>query len=370
MKVGRSLATFLQGLTFTLALVLMASSSAVAQNPSNPNELNVAVAIGAPFVIQQNGALTGFSIDLWNAIAARMNVKTNYEIMADPATLFEAMRSKRVEVVAAPVIITAARDEEFDFSVPIMQAGLQIMVRETGETAAPIPLADLLNLLFSKTTVIWLGIALLLVLIPAHLVWLFERRREGGIIQNRSYIPGIFEAIYWAVSCLATQAENMPQQWLARAFSVFWMFAGVVFVAFYTAQLTTTLTVRQIQGSIGGPADLPGKQVATLANTVAADYLREQNAQVREFAQIGPVFQALKSKRVDAVVFTSPVLLYYAAHEGKGLVKLVEPEFNVSPIAFCFQLDSPLRRKVNRALLTLRENGMYQQIYDKWFGGS
>ncbi|HTR65751.1 MAG TPA: transporter substrate-binding domain-containing protein [Terriglobales bacterium] len=368
MILNRSLADFVEPFIVTLALLFTAPLSAQAQNPASPQELNVAVAIGAPFVMQRDGALTGFNIDLWNAIAARMNVKTNYVTMPDAASIFEAMRSKRVEVVAAPAIITAARDEEFDFSVPIMQAGLQIMVRDSGQTAAPNPLRDLLGLLFSKTTLLWLGIALLLVLIPAHLVWMFERGREDGIIKSRSYIPGIFEAIYWAISCLTAQAETMPHQWLARTFSIFWMFAGVVFVAFYTAQLTTTLTVQQIQGSISGPADLPGKQVATIANTVAADYLRAQNAQVSEFPQASQMFQALQSKRVDAAVFTSPVLLYYAAHEGKGLVKLVGPEFNVSPIAFCFELDSPLRRKVNLALLTLRENGSYQQIYDKWFG--
>jgi len=278
------------------------------------------------------------------------------------------MRSRRVDVVAAPVVITAARDEEFDFSFPIMQAGMQIMVRDTGETAAPNPLEDLLNLLFSKTAAIWLGIALLLVLIPAHLVWLFERGREDGIIQNRSYIPGIFEDTYWAISCLATQAENMPHQWLARTFSILWMFVGIVFVAFYTAQLTTTLTVRQIKGSINGPDDLPGKRVATIANTRVADYLHAQNVKVQEFSQVGQMLQALQSKNVDAVVFDSPVLLYYAAHEGKGAVKLVGPEFNVLPISFGFQSNSPLLRKVNVALLTLRENGTYQQLYDKWFG--
>jgi polar amino acid transport system substrate-binding protein len=90
------------------------------------------------------------------------------------------MRSKRVEVIAAPVVITAAHDEEIDFSLPIMQAGLQIMVRDTGDTAASNPLKDLLRLLFSKTTLLWLGIALILVLIPAHLVWLFECRRKDG----------------------------------------------------------------------------------------------------------------------------------------------------------------------------------------------
>jgi len=49
-------------------------------------------------------------------------------------------------------------------------------------------------------------------------------------------------------------------------------------------------------------------------------------------------------------------------------VKLVGTEFNTAPFAILFQLKSPLRRKVDVALLTLRQNGTYQQLYDKWFG--
>jgi Bacterial extracellular solute-binding proteins, family 3/Ligand-gated ion channel len=117
------------------------------------------------------------------------------------------------------------------------------------------------------------------------------------------------------------------------AFSVFWMFAGVVFVAFYTAQLTTNLTVRQMQGSIAGPDDLAGKRVATVASTVAADYLRAHNVEVQEFHRASSMIQALQSKQVDAIVFQAPVLLYDVAHEGKGIVKVVGPEFDVAPIA-------------------------------------
>jgi polar amino acid transport system substrate-binding protein len=222
--------------------------------------------------------------------------------------------------------------------------------------------------MFSLTTVLWLGMALLLVLIPAHLVWLFERRQPDGMISERNYFPGIFEAMFWAVSTLTAQAENMPHQWVGRAFSIFWMFAGVVFVAFYTAQLTTTLTVEQIRGAIEGPSDLPGKQVATLAGSTAVDYLRAQNALVQEFPTSDQMYKALLDKKVDAVVSAAPLLLYYAAHEGKGLVKTVGPEFNTAPAAIMVQLDSPLRRKINLALIALRENGTYQQIYDKWFG--
>ena len=243
------------------------------------------------------------------------------------------------------------------------------MVRDTGQgTRTANPLWDLLRLLFSRTTIVWLGIALLLVLVPAHLVWWFERRSAEGMLSNRNYFPGIFQAFYWAISTLTGSPEGMPHQWVARTFSIFWIFAGVVFVAFYTAQLTTTLTVEQIRGAIEGPADLPGKQVATLEHSTGADYLRDQNMQLQEFSSTEEMFKALQDKKVNAVVFSAPVLLYYAAHAGKGRVKVVGPEFNSAPIAITFQLDSPWRRKVDRALLSLRENGTYRQLYDKWFG--
>jgi len=333
-----------------------------------PPELRVAAFVAPPSVMEQNGTLTGFSVDLWNAIAARLKVKTSYQIVPDVGALEEAMRSKSADLTLG-LFITSARDQDFDFSIPTLQAGQQIMVRDTGEKAETAsPLWDMLRLLFSRTTVVWLGIALVLVLIPAHLVWLFERRRQDGIISSPNYFPGIFEAFFWAISTLTGSPEGMPHQWVARTFAIFWIFSGVVFVAFYTAQLTTTLTVEQIRGAIEGPSDLPGKPVATLARSTAADYLRAQNAQVEEFATADQMFKALLDKKVDAVVTAAPLLLYYAAHDGKGRVKTVGPEFNTAPAAIMVQLDSPLRRKINLALIALRENGTYQQIYDKWFG--
>ena len=347
-----------------------ASPGAAAAAPIEPPELRVAAIVVPPAVMEQNGTLTGFSVDLWNAIAARLKVKTSYQVMPDVSHLEEAMRSKNADI-AIGLFITSARDTDFDFSIPTLQAGLQVMVRDSGEKAETAsPVWDMLRLLFSRTTLVWLGIALLLVLIPAHLVWLFERRRPNGIISSPDYFPGIFEAFFWAISTLTGSPEGMPHQWVARTFAIFWIFAGVVFVAFYTAQLTTTLTVEQIRGSIEGPGDLPGKQVATIAGGTAADYLRQQNVQAQEFATPAQVFKALLDKKVDAVVLPAPILLYYAAHEGKGRLKTVGPEFDTAPVAIMVQLDSPLRRKINLALIALRENGTYQQICDKWFGAA
>ncbi len=362
--------------TIALALFVILGSLVPlsAQAPAQQGEvteIRVAVVITPPMVMEQNGSLTGFSIELWNAIATRLKVKTTYQIMPDGRALEEALRSKSADLIPAAVI-TSARDEVLDFSYPTLETGLQIMVRETGATQGTAsrltPVLDMLRLLFSRTTIEWIVVGLLLVLIPAHVVWLLERRHPNGIISNRNYFPGIFQACFWGLSSLTSQSEGPPRQWLARGLSIFWMFASVVFIASYTAQLTTTLTVEQIRGAIEEPGDLPGKQVATMTSSPAANYLRERNAEVQEFPP-DQMYKALLDEKVDAVVAPAPLLLYYATHQGKGRVKMVGPEFDRSQVAIMLQLDSPLRKKINRALVVLRENGTYQQIYEKWFGG-
>jgi polar amino acid transport system substrate-binding protein len=348
---------------FVVLGFLVAPTSAEVEAP----RVRVAVFVLPPLVMEQNGSLTGFSIELWNAIAKRLKVQTNYQVLPDGNALEAAMSSKSADLTPT-IFITSARDANFDFSYPVLESGLQIMVRETDTAVAtPRPVLDMLRLLFSRTTLEWFGVALLLALIPAHLVWLLERRHENGIMANRKYFPGIFEAGFWGLSTLTLQGERMPRQWAARVLSILWMFAGVVFVASYTARLTSTLTVERIVGSIEGPRDLPGKKVATLANSIAVDYLREQKAQVQEFGS-DEMFKALLDKKVDAVVAPSLLLLYYGAHEGNGRVRLVGPVFNTRSVAIELQLGSPLRKKIDGALIAFREDGTYRQIYNKWFG--
>jgi polar amino acid transport system substrate-binding protein len=252
---------------------------------------------------------------------------------------------------------TSERDKSFDFSHPILEAGLQVLVRGAGQNAEATPLRDVLALLFSRSAVIWLGVGLIIILIPAHVVWLLDRGNEDGASPSKNYFPGIFHALVWATTALVSQVQLLPSQWLARVLGLLWMFAGVVFIALYTAQLTATLTVNQFQGIINGPADLPGKRVATIADSIAVKYLQRIGAQVQEYQTLDEMLAALLNQQADAVLFSAPSLRYFAAHDGMGLASVVGPEVDRQSIGFMFQLDSPLRRQVNHVLIALREDG-------------
>ena len=331
-------------------------------------EIRAVVGIIPPAVMEERGHLTGFSVDLWNEVAAKLKARTSYQIAPDVPAIFDALRTGKADIAITGHYYTAERDREFDFSYSILNAGQQVMVRSSAQGAEDRPLRAFLKILFSRSMLYWLVAALLLVLVPAHVIWLLDRRSKDGISTSENYFPGIFDAMAWTAEAMLGQVPRMPEQKFAHLLAIPWLFTGVVFVAFFTAQLTASLTLEQIRGVINGPGDLPGKAVATLAGTTSADYLREIGARADEFAHLEEVYSALLSGRVDAVVLPAPVLRYYAAHDGVGKVRMVGPEFRKSDAAFVVPLNSPLRRKVDSALVILHEDGTYQRLYEKWFG--
>ncbi len=350
-------------LILALLAAVMAGPAAAADQP-----VRVAVHVLPPFVEQKDGALSGYSIDLWNAIAQRRHWTTQYVVVPDVDAQLSAIADKRADVGTGAISITAERDRAFDFSQPALHGGLQILVRNHRVAPEATALESLFHLLFSPAMLVWLGIAALLSVIPAHIVWFLERRHPEGIIASRSYFPGIFQAFFWSLGTLATQADSMPRHWASRVLAVLWMFTSVVFVAFYTATLTATLTVQQFHSEINGPDDLPGKTVATVRGTTSADYLAGSGAHVLAYDRIDDAVAALKSKAADAVVYDAPVVQFLAARSDGASLAVTGSVFRSEDYGFAFRNGSELRRSVDVTLLMLREDGTYDRLTQKWFG--
>jgi polar amino acid transport system substrate-binding protein len=350
-----------------LSLMMLLATTAWAQDLTPVRAATLPL---EPFVMKDGDRLTGFSIDLWEEIAARLKLKTTYQIESGVDSLIKSVQSNNADIGVSALFYTTERDKIIDFSYPILEAGLQVMVRGSNESATPTPLRDMLNLIFSWSALMWLAVALIIILVPAHILWFLDRGSEDSLSPSKSYFPGIIHVLVWATTALVSQVQQLPGRWAARILGLLWMFAGVVFISLYTAQLTATLTVEQIQGAINGPADLPGKQVATLTSSTAVSYLRGIKAKVQEYPTMEEVYQALQDGKADAVVFGAASLAYYATHEGQGLVRLVGQEVNKNNVGFVFPLGSKLRRIVGTTLIALREDGTYQRIYEKWFGSN
>jgi polar amino acid transport system substrate-binding protein len=327
--------------------------------------LKVMTKILPPFVTEENGELGGFSIELWKNIAQELDVKSDFKKTESIPGLLSAIKDKQADLSIAAISVTAEREKDFDFSQPIFDAGLQILVRSQGSQSS---IGKILSSIFTPTLFQLLGLMVLIVLLPAHIIWLVERNHDGGFLENSAYFPGIFKACWWAAGTLATQAEEMPKSAWGRVMAVIWMFISVVFIAYFTATVTTSLTVDQLQSNIKGPQDLVGKRVGTIAGTTSVSYLKQQKIEATEFKQTNEVYAALNDSNIDAVVFDAPILLYYAAHDGKGKVQVVGNIFRKESYAIALPNGSPYRKAINNAILSIQEKGTYQELYDKWFG--
>ncbi len=328
--------------------------------------LQVATREIAPFVMKRNGQLTGFSVELWNHISDKLGVKTTWDVKPNVKALVADVQSGKAPIGIAAISITAKREQVIDFSQPMFDSGLQIMTK--GQAAQPMLISGVITMLQSPLMIQFVIAILLLIFIPSNILWVIERRHSEGIIRSKSYFPGIFEAVWWTVTCLATQAEEMPRSVFGRVMAVVWMFFAILFTAYVTGTLTASLTVQSLRGDIQGPSDLPGKKVATVTGSTSEDYLKENNVRSMPFATIDKAFEALEAGKVQAVVYDAPILAYYANNEGKGHTQLVGPVFRPESYGIAFSNMSPWRKNINLALLQLREDGTYDDLRTKYFG--
>jgi polar amino acid transport system substrate-binding protein len=153
-----------------------------------------------------------------------------------------------------------------------------------------------------------------------------------------------------------------------RLLAMFWILLSIILIAQFTASVTSLLTVQQLQGTINGVSDLPGKTIATVSNTTAARYLTDNGLPFVGVDKIEDAYRLLDQDKVDAVVYDAPVLLYHALTSGKGKTQVVGRIFQQESYGIALPTGSILREPINEALLAIQQDGTYDALYTKWFG--
>ena len=78
--------------------------------------------------------------------------------------------------------------------------------------------------------------------------------------------------------------------------------------------------------------------------------------------------RALEEGTIKAIVYDGSALRYYMNGAGRGKVQVVGGMFAQHSYGIALKTGSLYREPINQALLQLKEDGTYKQIYEKWFG--
>ena len=151
-----------------------------AQTQKGPS--HIVTRIIPPFVMEQDGRLTGFSVDLWHSIADRLGWSSNLTVTPGVTELLDFVRTGKADIGIAAVSITAERERTFDFSQPMFDSGLHILVRSSEGNRSSI--IDILTTLLAQGMLKFMLWVLGVVLVLAHIVWIIERHKEDGIVPH------------------------------------------------------------------------------------------------------------------------------------------------------------------------------------------
>jgi ABC-type amino acid transport substrate-binding protein len=313
----------------------------------------------------------GFSIDLWQEIAKKIGVKTQWVYTANVPELLESVETGRAEVGISAITIRSDREQLVDFSTSMFELGLQIMVNADEGINAPLQvIADEVGQFIT-----WQNFLLfsLIIFLAINLRWLVDKidKQEPKLFPD-TYWRGINQAFWWSITMLITW-EAPRKTGLARTVDLAWHFTGLVAMSVLTGVIAAALTIQAVGGAIKDERDLPGKRVAAVATDAPRDYLERIGARVLPVITLDEGIQMVINGKADALVHDGPRLLYLAEKINQtGKKVLVLPAvFNEQNYGIVLSNGSRDLEKINLALLKLREpdgldDSFHEQLKKKW----
>lgn len=327
--------------------------------------LTVSTVTRTPFSMVENGVDSGFSMDLLAALGEKLGWDYSITRHDGFGDMLDAVTEGASDLAIANISITAAREVTMDFSQPIFESGLQIMVPRDSVGTPP-----LLRAIFSTDLLLAIGLAFLVLIGGGMLMWHFERRAQPYF--DRPMSEAWFPSFWWALNLVVNGGfeERVPRTLFGRLFGVLLVVSSLFVVSVFVAKITSVMTVDAIQGSINSVNDLYGQRVATIDGSTAAAFLDRRDIDYQAYDGLEPMLAGFESGEADAVVFDAPILAYYATHRGRDFATMASGVFLRENYGIVFPTASPLLEDVNQALLALREDGTYAAIHRKWFGTS
>ena len=330
------------------------------------NELQIGVSGSPPFVIEEDGVLSGISVEIWKDVAERLEQPYKFVVQPNTNANVKAVADGSVDLAIGPISITPTRlaNPKIDFTQPYYHGyeGLLIPQKPPG-------LITRLRPFIGWAALSSVGILISLLFIFGNLIWLAERRKNTEQFP-RHYLHGVGNGMWFGLVTLTTvgYGDRAPLSRSGRIIAGVWMVISLVAVSSITAGLASafTLSLAEIAPSaIREKADLRGKKIAVVEGTTSLRWgkLYEINAFLTK--DLNGAIKILNQGKVEGIIFDEAPLRHYLKQNKKSKLKLANFPLAIQTYGFVLPMGSPLRNQLNIELLDMERNGVTERIKTK-----
>ena len=352
-------------IVFSLMITVMSTDGHGQQDSKSSQPLIVGTKEAPPFSMKtSDGQWTGLSIELWRQVAAELNFKFEIRELT-LKQLLEGVTDGSLDAAVAALTITPEREKTFDFTHAFYTTGLGIAVANKAHNPWFTVVRRFISVAFLKViatlTLVLLGVGLL--------VWWFEHKKNPQQF-NGSAARGIGSGFWWSAVTMTTvgYGDKAPVTLAGRILGLIWMFVAIIIISSFTAAITSSLTVTQLETVIKGPEDLPKVTVGTMTNTTSESYLKQIQISFRSYGSPQQGLAALKEGKVQALVYDAPILRYYIHQNYIGSLEVLPYRLQRQEYGIALQPKSPLREQINVVLLQKIREKAWQDKLSQYLG--
>ncbi|XP_057497471.1 glutamate receptor 2.7-like [Actinidia eriantha] len=271
--------------------------------------------------------------------------------------------SETFDAVIGDVTILANRSRYMDFTQPFAESRLTMLVtaRPEGERAW----------MFLKpfTKELWAATGGILAY-TVFIVWLLERKANPEF-HGRSWLHQLGTSFWFTYTSLFFAQKEAVHSNYTRVVVLVWLFVALALNSSYTANLSSILTVSQLEPNVTDVGWLRshnakiGSDNETFVWRYLVDVLKFKEANIVNITVEDDYPGNLSSGNIAAAFLELPYEKAFLMENCKGYTGVELPD-RFGGFGFVFQKGSPIAVDFSEAILTLKEDGTLKQLETKW----
>lgn len=351
--------------TVWFCLLLFLPENAFSQDDRAASRKLVVGTIVAPplYMKTADGQWEGFSIDIWHGVSKQLGVLSEFREYNGLEPLLAAIQNGEIDVI--PSLPAELRYEDvMDLSQSYYKSGLAIAVPAEGVAHRWM---SVVARIFSMDILVAFGLLMLMCLTAGIIVSVFERRRNREMF-GEGALRGIGHGIWWSIVTMTTvgYGDKAPRTIGGRTVAIIWMLFSIVFIAGFTARITASVTIGELQGKVHGFNDLYHVRVGSISQSEASMYLTKHGIALTPFESVQEGMKNLAAKKIDAFVLNELILKYLVKKEFPGRVQVIPGIFDEYFVVIALKEKSSLRKPINKALLKLMKTEQWSEFLNRY----